>query len=1175
MLPTIPSVYPEYVADQVLTAHDLNESFRYLDEQGRMTRTNLIGIGIVCGLTIQSETSPASITITKGVGVTSAGYLITVPTKTYTKFTSYDPVKDLIYDRFAGGTPPVKKFELWELVEASVDPAAVDLSTLNLDDKIVLIFVELLQVGNKNCDPNSCDDKGRHYEVTFRPLLVTKENAQTLITATGGGSQTTAISLPDVKMRRFDVPSTPLLDSGDLFQAYQKILSETFITKVGQDLKDAYLKLLPILSPTPADPVITSLFTDLKSQFKFLYDGSITPNQLINLQYYYDFFSDLLAAYRELRDKSRTSVCECSPDESLFPRHLLLGEAIGFNESTTTFRHRFMASPALCCCKGDADVIKILFVRLVLLIRNFFIPNPGDGNKRNPIRITPSLLSKDHLSEKAIPFYYKVNVTPEPLFASWDAGRSNNGTANQVLSYHAADYNAFDDFVRQPLLYDLEPYNFLRIEGHIGLDFEDVLATLTAMKRSNRLPFETVAISSDLKSIYNILTVLQGLDKGALAEALAVVKNHACCFADIFLLLDDILTRIRCCLLDQFKYYLTLPAHENNLAPMKDTRFKTGIMAKLEPEYEIAANTIGHSYQVKLEANEIDQYCARVFTKIATEEARPGAAAVIMPHRIDRLAEVLPDHITDLDPVTFEARYKDVVDTATQMRNLFASPKIFDRLEGINRDQLLARLNISCLTCLFRELQMLLREFLLRLLRFMLRQKLGYYAVINPGIQHKAGVTMGGTFVIVYHEQSDINLRGEISTKLLSILDSRQPLLSSFLVEEELKFLAEMLRFKQTGHDALVEQVRSLRKGVVIADFYLPYLCCSDCPPVAYVLPRPPLPDALTAVMSEPECDQENKNYSVTVTISGGQKPYTINNQPLSTDPNGNTDVLKFVTGTPINIVVRDKENASVTFTRPAFACCPYPCDGAAEKCRYVLWFQRPGEGRKIVFPDIKGILSFTDENGQRVDVSTNAFDIFKNASVDQSNYDDIIMGWLKILNEAVPPAFKSSDQPMFDYDREKQVLTIERFTCQTVDIEMELLMVGAANEGSVNLHIRYNSDNGVTIEIKGAEGVKIPKFGCSTFNKCRDIPGTQASEMLIIEEIRAKKNIRTNVATFASKPNFKNYFWYFSEATVPYSNAAKPTVTLLSQNPQTPVRLLVTDQNGNFGISQQMVEVL
>jgi hypothetical protein len=80
---------------------------------------------------------------------------------------------------------------------------------------------------------------------------------------------------------------------------------------------------------------------------------------------------------------------------------------------------------------------------------------------------------------------------------------------------------------------------------------------------------------------------------------------------------------------------------------------------------------------------------------------------------------------------------------------------------------------------------------------------------------------------------------------------------------------------------------------------------------------------------------------------------------------------------------------------------------------------------------------------------------------------------------------------------------------------------------------------------------------------------------MLIIEEIRAKKNIRTNVATFASKPNFKNYFWYFSEATVPYSNAAKPTVTLLSQNPQTPVRLLVTDQNGNFGISQQMVEVL
>jgi hypothetical protein len=34
-----------------------------------------------------------------------------------------------------------------------------------------------------------------------------------------------------------------------------------------------------------------------------------------------------------------------------------------------------------------------------------------------------------------------------------------------------------------------------------------------------------------------------------------------------------------------------------------------------------------------------------------------------------------------------------------------------------------------------------------------------------------------------------------------------------------------------------------LKDGMVIADFYIPYMCCSDCPPVAYILPPPPKDD--------------------------------------------------------------------------------------------------------------------------------------------------------------------------------------------------------------------------------------------------------------------------------------------------------------------------------------------
>ena len=42
--------YPVFEANQVLTETHLNKAINYLDEQDRLTRANLIGIGIVGGL---------------------------------------------------------------------------------------------------------------------------------------------------------------------------------------------------------------------------------------------------------------------------------------------------------------------------------------------------------------------------------------------------------------------------------------------------------------------------------------------------------------------------------------------------------------------------------------------------------------------------------------------------------------------------------------------------------------------------------------------------------------------------------------------------------------------------------------------------------------------------------------------------------------------------------------------------------------------------------------------------------------------------------------------------------------------------------------------------------------------------------------------------------------------
>src|SRR5262245_43275256 len=69
--------YPVFQANQVLTRRHLNDVFDYLDGQTRLTRANLIGIGIVCGLEV--KLAGTTISLSRGCGVTSEGYLIVEP----------------------------------------------------------------------------------------------------------------------------------------------------------------------------------------------------------------------------------------------------------------------------------------------------------------------------------------------------------------------------------------------------------------------------------------------------------------------------------------------------------------------------------------------------------------------------------------------------------------------------------------------------------------------------------------------------------------------------------------------------------------------------------------------------------------------------------------------------------------------------------------------------------------------------------------------------------------------------------------------------------------------------------------------------------------------------------------------------------------------------------------
>jgi inhibitor of KinA sporulation pathway (predicted exonuclease) len=764
MIP-VNTVFPKFVPDQLLTSEDLNQLFGYLDEQGRMTRTNLIGIGIVCGLEVKTNPSGTSITISRGCGVTSEGYLITVAEKTYSKRIDFDPVKPKYYEKFVDLSTTAKKFDLWELKEAGVTEGTTDLnlSFLNEGEKVVMLFVELLEEDNKNCNPNSCDDKGINVTITFRPLLVSKQDVVDfgLLIPTGNLGSGDFTGLKELHMPRFDVPNTHPINSLHIFNAFKNVLSQTFLTNTENALADAY----DIFSPFVEDEYASNPFAGFASGYAFLNNNSITPQQTLHLQYYYDLFADFLATYEEFRKEGSYILSLCVPDSSLFPRHLLLGEAVP-GTGPSTFRHYFIYSPLFEKTKMMSR-LKSLFHRLVLLRERFLVPLslvPTTGAE-TPLRITPSKYGELPLSFKSIPYYYQVNVAPKPLFQYWDFDKTRIGNASKNLSYHAALYNITDEYVYQPLLYDMEPYNFLRIEGHIGKQYLPVLQNIQQIKDTYRLPFEVVALKATEfdKSLINTADVKCG-------------------------------------------------------------------MQDLELSYDIARREYEAVIGLTIEWLDDNRTAAARF--INTRRNRRLEKFI---QQLVKVKQYMVDDLAQFIRVygTFFNTYEFIETEAEAIRELLVNKQEEDaEIDHSFLEDLVDHFDDVLMTTKKGAFRALKQEFDKRFSDLYAHQFFSYYAQHHPSLQHKAGVTMGGTFILVYHQTSKKGIGNEL--------------------------------------------VDSLANGTVIADFFLPYMCCSDCPPVRFEFPNPENPKLTLALQVNPAtntheyCQSDKGPYKFTASPDGG-----------------------------------------------------------------------------------------------------------------------------------------------------------------------------------------------------------------------------------------------------------------------------------------------------------------
>jgi hypothetical protein len=835
MIPTINyQQYPVFMPDQVLTSQNLNDLFNYQDEQERMTRANLIGIGIVCGLEVRKDSDNAHIVISKGTGITSEGYLVTIKETSYHRYAAFDAAKPRYYAPFlqtinnSGGTKQINKFDMWELKELS-EAENTDLLTAipgGLSDKVVLLFVELLENSNKNCDPNSCDDKGVNVQVNIRPLLVRTADAATLIKAADlEKSPFNYNHLVALRMPRWDVPSTNPVTSTHILNAYRKVLSPAFVQSVETALTKAYQQFKPIIQYEQA----TDPFASISENFAFL-QLPLSKENVLHIQYYYDFFSDLLQAYDEFCQAGKALMRACCPDQTLFPRHLLLGEAKPLTTDTPSiYRHYFTYSP-LFECKDLVFNLRTLFYRMKLMVQAFERPAIAVANSANNddnIRITPSGLGSMPLSDKAIPYYYRVNNNTFPLHQFWSADKRQRDHADEVLSYHASAYSNLP-FIKTPLLYDLEPHNFLRIEGIVGKPIHNVLNTIKKRIDDNRLPIQVLALKTGDVNTSGFTPDEMDCDTKDLELSYDIVRREwEAVVGKTIEYIDDVMSRVQ-------------------------EWLGTSIVTKLT-QYKTILH-VSKTYMVDDLPTFISSYDSfmPVFEKVEADATS--------------LAKALRNMLEDAQQMELSIEAQQLLED------------LIDHLDEVVQ---------SCQKGPFRAIQ---QEYQKRVVDIAAKQYFGNYIKSHPGVQHKAGAPLGGTFILVYHtvpafvplqlsqaqllkvKQGSFVVKGKVTNTL------GQPLLNAVIAEQNtgataqstlngnftitLKQIPTVVSVKAAGHkleqqiitNALAEVVfkleeeplvspqlgyESVADGTVIADFFLPYTCCSDCAPIQFAIQEP------------------------------------------------------------------------------------------------------------------------------------------------------------------------------------------------------------------------------------------------------------------------------------------------------------------------------------------------
>lgn len=799
-----PNQYPDFQPNQALSHTHLNSLTDFFLGQDLLTRARLVGTGILCGFELSRDAD--SITLSKGVGVTSAGYLLNSEQAMTFRFIK------TIDDKAEYFKSNPKLLEELLVSEPMDDPDVRPLSAADLEGKVAFLFLEKASVSNDKCE-NNCIDRGKTRALLQHLILLDKADARREFWLRSGskGPEPDENMFKRKLLGRFEVDDfhmpRPLLTPDNswnwasLMARYEDVCTHATNALILAMSEAFYAFGAQLDEDFNGDALIKQFSENQADALKR------AKNQKgIHLQTLFDWLSHLGMAYNAWIEAAFEVTGSCCPNLDTYPCHLMLDDA--FSQSTPAlYRHHFRPSPIHAGGQGALSNAQLYLKRLEGLIVGFGLPVINTGNL--PMRLSPGSCSQA-LDQRPIPWYVPYrNMSP-----LWSAHNSR-----WKRSLHANGYGAYDLGDNEATHHQLFPFSFTiedqtyyRLEGHIGLDVATVLNNLEAERHRNNLAFEVVCVEpgdldnnlekfcgfEDLFLLYRLTREELLCSFQELGEYLAGLSNFKPDSPPIRVPgkrfhLNQTMKNLREKGTDvadfsrytPFAQFVGAPVNaavltgdEKGLAaePMPATgkgailfsglgetpTFKSGDLAVIRGERKAFNDVV---YYIKDVVDEkgvktdlglaFPPHNPQPIDKFTTSEANLMTGNLI--GRLLELEGLLPDKLMDFNHQDFSDQKTKIITRARHLREgilkLLKDPDYTPK--GFEND-LISQLGDLIENCVFARLEELIEALQERMINEDKANTFGNFLQQHPGLEHRSGVCRGGTLVLVC--ASDIQL---------------------------------------------------------------------------------------------------------------------------------------------------------------------------------------------------------------------------------------------------------------------------------------------------------------------------------------------------------------------------------------------------------------------------------